>query len=185
MEKKDNSKIIVCLYIIIAILILNTICHFIEISKLSTKNSTTTTQTNTKTSNSSYDVSMFEDLSPSQITAKIKNGDAFVLYIGQESCTYCQKMLPTLQQAQEDFGYTTVYLNVASGEVTSSNEFKEMSKLLDVTMTANGETKEFGEFQLTPMIAVIRGGKMIDGMIGYNTYENFAEFLTNSGIQKK
>lgn len=182
MEKETSSKIFVCLYIIIAMLVLNTICHFIEISKLNDSDSSTKTQTDTKTQNTTYDVSMFQEMSPSEITRKIKNGDEFVLYIGQEKCTYCQKMLPTLQQAQKDFGYTTIYLNVESGEVTSSNEFKEMSKLLDVTMTANGETKEFGEFQLTPMVAVLKDGKMIDGMIGYNTYENFANFLKNSGI---
>lgn len=182
MKKEQESKIMMCLYIIIGILILNTICHFIVMSKINggSVNSTSTTQEN---SDSDYDVSMFTSLTPAEITKKIKSGDEFVLFIGQNSCTYCQKMLPTLQQAQKDYGYTTVYLNIKSVDTTST-EYKEMAALLDVEKTSNGETKEFGEFKVTPMMAVIRNGKMVDGMIGYNTYENFAKFLEDSGIKK-
>ena len=94
-------------------------------------------------------------------------------------------MLPTLQQAQKNYGYETVYLNVASSSVTNSKEYSEMAKLLNVKKTSNGETKEFGEFKVTPMVAVLNKGKMVDGMIGYNTYDNFASFLEKSGIKKK
>lgn len=186
MKKETESKLMISIYIIIILLIINVICNIVLISKLTPQDNTTTSNTSTKTSDdSSYDVSMFTSLMPVDITKKIKNGDEFVLYIGQEKCTYCQKMLPTLQQAQSNYGYETVYLNVASSGVTSSNEYAEMAKLLNVKKTSNGETKEFGEFKVTPMIAVIKNGKMVDGMIGYNTYDNFAKFLEDSGISKK
>ena len=185
MKKEQETKITICLYIIIALLSINTICHFITISKLDKESTTTSTnQTDTTTSNTDYDISLFEQLTPKEITKKIKSGDEIVLFIGQEMCTYCQKILPVLKDAQNNFGYKTVYLNIASTDVTSS-EYKEMAALLDVEKTSNGETKEFGQFQVTPMVAVLKNGKMIDGMIGYNTYDNFVKFLEDSGIQKK
>lgn len=185
MKKTDETKLMNCIYIIIIITIINLICSFIIISKFDNKTNEKETTSNQVSTNSNYNVSMFTSLMPADITKKIKNGDEFVLYIGQEQCTYCQKMLPTLQQAQTNYGYETVYLNVASSGTTSSNEYAEMAKLLNVKKTSNGETKEFGEFKVTPMIAVIKNGKMIDGMIGYNTYDNFIKFLENTGIIKE
>lgn len=185
MHKENESKLLTSIYIIIVLLIINVICNIVIISKTSTKE-TTKNDTNIKTSEeTNYDVSMFTSLLPADIFKKINNGDEFVLYIGQEQCTYCQKMLPTLQQAQKNYGYETVYLNVASSSVTNSKEYSEMAKLLNVKKTSNGETKEFGEFKVTPMVAVLNKGKMVDGMIGYNTYDNFASFLEKSGIKKK
>jgi len=181
MKKEQNKKVMACLYIIIGLLLINTICHFIVLSKVGEPKTTSKTET-TETTNT-YDVSMFTTLKSSEVTKKIKNGDQFVLFIGQQNCTFCQKMLSTLQKAQSEYKYTTVYLNIANEDI-SSNDYKEMASLLDIKKTVNGETKEFGEFQLTPMLAVISKGKMIDGMIGYNTYENFAKFLENAGIIK-
>lgn len=178
---KQEQKIINCLYIIIAILIVHSIFLFIIVSNLGQNNSKTSDDTTIKTNG--YDVSMFKSLSSSEITKKIKSGDQFLLFIGKSDCTFCNKILPFLQQAQSNYKYTTVYLDIKK-ENLSSDAYKEMAALLDVKKTVNNETKEFGQFQLTPMIAVINNGKMIDGMIGYNTYENIAAFLEKSGIKK-
>lgn len=177
MKKEQETKITTCLYIIIALLLINTICSFIALSR--------NPQTNQDSASNEleYDVSMFEKLSPSEITKKIKKGDLFVLYIGRSDCTYCRKMLPTLQEAQKNYNYKTVYLDINSVNISSS-EYKEMASLLDVIMNANGETKKFGEFQVTPMVAILNSGKMVDGMIGFNTYDNFVEFLEKSGVSK-
>lgn len=184
MKREQEKKFILCFYIIILLLVINLICHIIVISKVngSERNDTNTNETK---QSSTYDTSMFTALSPSEIITKIKSGDEFVLYIGQEKCQYCQRMITTLQQAQQAYGYTTVYLDVASSTVTNSSAYNEMAKLLNVKVTGNGETKEFGEFKVTPMMAVIKNGKMVDGMIGYNTYDNFTKFLEDSGITKK
>lgn len=183
MKKEQENKMLKCLYVVIVILCINTICHFVTISKLDVDDNKTTTENTTKETDN-YDTSSFATLTPAEITKKIKNGDEIILFIGQEKCTYCQKMLPVIKQAQTNFGYKTVYLDVAKTSVNSS-EYKEMASLLDVEKTANGETKEFGKFTVTPMTAVIKNGKMIDGMIGYNTYDNFVSFLEKSGVTKK
>lgn len=184
MKKEQENKILRYLYIIIAILCINTICHFVTISKLDADDNNKTLTENTSKETDNYDTSLFETLTPTEITKKIKNGDEIILFIGQEKCTYCQKMLPVIKQAQTNFGYKTVYLDVAKTNVNSS-EYQEMAALLDIEKTANGETKEFGKFTVTPMVAVIKNKKMIDGIIGYNTYDNFASFLEKSGITKK
>ena len=179
MKKEKETKIMTCLYIIIALLFVNTVCSFISLSQNESKK----IESNSP-STSEYDVSMFEKSTPTEITKKIKNGDLFVLYFGSSECAYCRKMLPTLQEAQKNYNYKTVYLDIKTVNVNSA-EYKEMTALLDVIMTANNETKKFGEFEVTPMIAILNKGKMVDGMIGYNTYDNFVEFLENNGIEKK
>lgn len=181
---KNEQKILNCLYIIIAILMVNSICLFVVVSKIGDSNSKTTNQNaQTSTETNTYDVSMFTAMKSSEVTKKIKSGDKFLLFIGKSNCAYCQKILPVLQQAQTNYKYTTVYLDI-NQESISSAEYQEMAALLDVKKTVNNETKEFGKFQYTPMIAVINNGKMIDGMIGYNTYENISSFLENAGIKK-
>ncbi len=181
MKKEQETKIMTCLYIIIALLFINTICNFISLSKTTSNKTTTNSQNTTETE---YDVSMFEKETPANITKRMKSGEQFVLYIGRSDCTYCRKMLPTLQEAQKNYSYKTIYLDINSINI-NSNEYKEMASLLDVIITANDETKKFGEFQVTPMVAIISNGKMVDGMIGYNTYDNFVQMIEKTGITKK
>lgn len=182
MKKDLEKKFSLCLYIIIIILIINSIILLVISSKLnfnennSSSNNTTITDT--------YDVSMFTSLKSSEVTKKIKNGEQFVLFIGYSNCTFCKKILPIMQQLQKDYNYETVYLDI-SKETVSSSEYREMASLLDIEKTVNGETKKFGEFEYTPMIAVIKSGKMFEGMIGYNTYENISSLLEKAGIKKK
>lgn len=186
MKKDFETKIMNCLIIILLILILNSIVLFMIVSKINNANTNSidnsTSNNNNNNNYNNYDVSMFTSLTAEQVIQKIKSGDLFVLFIGKETCVYCQKILPNLQKAQSNYKYTTVYLDIA--KALSSDSYKELAALLNVEKTINGETKPFGEFEYTPMVAVINKGKMVDGMIGYNTYENLASFLEKSGIKK-
>lgn len=183
MKKDFETKIMNCLIIILLILILNSIVLFMIVSKINNANTNSIdNSTSNNNNNNNYDVSMFTSLTAEQVIQKIKSGDLFVLFIGKETCVYCQKILPNLQKAQSNYKYTTVYLDIA--KALSSDSYKELAALLNVEKTINGETKPFGEFEYTPMVAVINKGKMVDGMIGYNTYENLASFLEKSGIKK-
>ena len=183
MKKEQEKKLFVCLYIIIIILIINSISLLVIASKISPSDEKNNSN-ETTLDNSTYDVSMFTSLTAQQVTEKIKSGDQFVLYIGREGCTFCKKILPNLQKAQTNYKYTTVYLDIEK-ELPSTAEYKEMASLLNIKKTVDNETKEFGQFKYTPMIAVIDSGKMVDGMIGYNTYENIVSFLEKAGIKKK
>lgn len=183
MKKNNNKEIMTCLYIVIGLLILNTIFLFILISRDNTGISNSNTNTNGSASNDdTYDISSFEQKTPAEITAMIKNKEEFVLFFGQSSCGYCKKMLPTVKSAQEKYKFKTVYLDISTAGTTSS-AYQEMSALLDVEVTGNGETKAFGKFAVTPMIAVLSNGKMVDGMIGYDSYDNFVKFLNEAGIK--
>ena len=183
MKCEQEKKLFFCLYTIIAVLIINSIVLIVIASKLNLSEEKIDNNQTTSDSSTAYDVSRFTSLTPQQITQKIKSGEQFVLYIGREGCAYCKKVLPHLQKAQVNYKYTTIYLDIDKVDISSS-EYKEMASFLNIIKTVNNETKEFGQFQYTPMIAVISSGKMIDGMIGYNTYENIVSFLEKAGIKK-
>ncbi|MCI8575298.1 MAG: thioredoxin family protein [Bacilli bacterium] len=183
MKKEHENKLFICLYLMIILLVINSITLFIIASRLNPQEESASNSQTSQDSSTTYDVSMFTSLTAKQVTQKIKSGDQFLLFIGYEGCTFCKKMLPNLQKAQESYKYTTVYLDIDKAD-TSSTDYKEMASLLNIKKTVNNETKEFGQFQYTPMIAVINDGKMVDGMIGYNTYENLVSFLEKAGIQK-
>lgn len=126
-----------------------------------------------------------DNLSPTQIVEKIENGEKIVLYIGSETCSYCKELLPILHKAQTNLNFTTVYLNL--GKV-NLEEYQKLSPYLDKVLTANvngeSKTQEMGKFFVTPMVAVINDGKMIDGFIGGISYREYTNFLKDSGISK-
>ncbi len=183
MKKEQENKILYAIYIMIGILILNTFLNFIILSKVGTENMKKNNIDSPTSDQEIYDVSMFINLTPSEILKKVKNKEKFILFIGKSDCPYCQKMLPSIQKAQSDYNFKTIYLNAKSIDV-DSNDYKELASFLDQKETINGETKTFGEFQLTPMIVAFENGKMKDGIIGYDTYDYLSEFLEKIGYQK-
>lgn len=161
------NKILVCLYAIIVILVINTTALFLS---LKDTNSTTDKNTQTGEENADYDVSMFDEKS---ITDVLNNTSGTqVVYVGRSSCGYCIQFLPNLKQAQNEFGYKTVYVDIS--KVTQ----EEYDKIAAVDTFFS---KSFG---LTPMLAIFRDGKYINGQVGYVEYETLSKFLTDNGVTK-
>ena len=106
--KVIQNKILVCLYIIIGLLCLNTI---VLICKGNISFSADETSTN-ETTNSEYDVSMMESVDlDTMLNDVFKRKDIQVVYMGRSTCSHCVAFLPTLQKAQNELGYKTVYLD--------------------------------------------------------------------------
>ncbi len=185
MKKNNESKIFTILYVIIAFLVLNTILNIVIVSKMDTQklDGNTTSANNTNTASSDYDVSMFTTLKSPEVVQKIKSGDRFLLYIGKSTCSFCKQMLPNLQQAQNEYKYQTVYLDISQESLTSE-DYQELSSLLNIEMEFDGDKLPFGDIHVTPMMAILDKGKMVAGMIGYNSYSNFTAFLQQNGFSK-
>ena len=98
-----------------------------------------------------------------------------VLNIGRSTCGYCVKFLPNLQQAQKDYGYKTIYIDLE--QMTAEDQ--ESIKSVD-----NEENYIAENFGYTPMVLVFENGKLKQGWVGYAEYDKFASFLEDNGFSK-
>lgn len=164
------KKLLICAYIIIALLAINTIILF-----TSNVDITTNKENNSMSDNNEYDVSMFDTVDTSGAIGLFESSDTQVIYIGRSTCGYCVKFLPVLQKAQKEFGYKTKYLDITT--VTT----EEQQKSLFAKDNEEGFlTKNFGA---TPMVILVRDGKLIDGWVGYAEYDEFTQFLRENGFK--
>ena len=180
--KNIQKKILVCLYIIIGLLCLNTIVLICKGNISSSSSSEESTETNTK-----YDVSMMESVDlDTMLNDVFKRKDVQVVYMGRSTCSHCVAFLPSLQKAQEELGYKTVYLDIEKVD-SSSDQFEEFTSKLDksYTMNVNGEEKTdtYGSFYgYTPAVFLYKDGEMIDGKIGEVDYDELIKWLKENGL---
>lgn len=187
------NRIVVCLIIIAIILAVNTTVLILKNNNSSSDNTNksstsdnSSSQGNSTTTN--YDVSMMNEVDLAGALKLFDDKDkTYVLYIGRPDCSACVSYLPALQDAQENLGYTTQYLNLNNID-TKSDDYSKFSKKLSVKyqMTESGKetTKTFGEWiGYTPMTIIIKNGKMVDGEIGSLNYSTLVNLLKNNGIE--
>lgn len=168
--ENNMNKILKLLYVIIALLVLNTIILVAPNIKITADKATEKTNETTE-----YDVSMFKQVSGTEAVEAFGSSDVQVLYLGRETCGYCVKFLPTLQKAQKEYGYKTLYLDITT--VTSD----EQSALLEKDNDEGFLQENYGA---TPMVLLVKDGKMVDTWVGYNDYDSFAQFLEKNGFKK-
>lgn len=134
------------------------------------------------TSSEDYDVSKFEQVDNDKLFEAIAREGYQVVYVGRESCGYCTKFIPALKQAQEEFGYTTIYhditkvINFSTGAISDQTTY-------DKIVAINDYIKE--NYGATPMVLVFKDGSYVDGWVGYAEYSKFESFLTSAGLSKK
>ena len=94
-------------------------------------------------------------------------------------------ILPRLQKAQKEYGYETLYVDIAkiidfsNGDVIDQDSYDTM-----MTLTCDdyyGYMKE--NFGSTPMILIIKDNKIIGAQTGYSEYEDFEKVLNDAGIK--
>lgn len=186
---KENEillKILKLGRIIVVLLAVILIVLTIGMSKLYSSNKVETNSNTTEESeyNTDYDVSMFEEIKASDIKSKTK-GALKVVYVGRESCGWCAAFLPNLWQAQEDYKFTTLYVDIAKiinfndGTIIDENAYATM---MDLT---GDDYKGYMEenFGATPMILIIKDNKIINAQTGYSEYADFETLLNNAGIK--
>ena len=122
---------------------------------------------------------MFEKIDFEGVKSAFDSKDTQVIYVGRSTCGYCVQFLPALQQAQEEFGYKTKYYDI--GDVTQESlqsnreelaKYDDDDKFIDTNLGA------------TPMVLLVRNGKLVKGWVGYAEYEEFEKFLIENGFEK-
>lgn len=176
---KYLKVIIVLLIAIFAVLV-------IGVSKMFDKG-TNETDANVEETLADYDVSMFEEIEAKDIASKTKKSKQ-VVYVGRSTCSWCAQFLPTLQKAQEEYGYTTLYVDIAKIIDFNATEFKLLDEDAYNTMMALTGDEYSGymseNFGATPMVLIIEKGKIIGAQTGYSEYETFEKVLTDAGFKK-
>ena len=90
-----------------------------------------------------------------------------LVYIGSETCGYCQLLNPSLTDMKERYGFDYIYIDAA--KINSSY----MSKILEkLNLTSIG----------TPYLAIVSNGKIVDTQNGYADYDKTFEFLQENNI---
>ena len=172
-EKLMLEKLQKCAYIIIALLAINTIILFV--SNVNISSGTTSEDSNsTESTNSEYDVSMMDTVDMNGLLKVFDSNSTQVVYLGRSTCGYCVQFLPTLQKAQKEYGYKTHYL-----DITTVSE-DDVNKLLEKDNDEKFLSENYGA---TPMVILVKGGKMVDTWVGYSEYEDFAQFLEKNGFK--
>lgn len=170
------KKILTCLYVVIALLAIITIVLFTSNIKITNdKTSNENVQEETTNEENDYDVSMFKSVDAEEAISLFDSEKTEVIYIGRSTCGYCVKFLPVLQKAQKEFGYKTNYLDITT--VTEDQH----SKLLEKDNDEKFLEENFGS---TPMVLLVKDGKIVEGWVGYAEYDNFAQYLTRNGFEK-
>lgn len=165
------QRIFYCLIIIAILLAVGVVGIFINpnIGGSSSSNNETTEEPQ----DYEYDASMFKQINADEFVSAFNSNETSVIYLGRPTCSYCAAFLPALQQAQKDFGYTTLYVNIE--EIASS----DVSKITDLDEWLN----EY--YGTTPLVVVVKDGKIQgEGWVGYAEYDSFAAYLEELGLKK-
>ena len=177
--KKQGTAIIVLLCAILLVLT-------IGVSRMFTSNNESNTETTNTEYNTKYDVSMFKEITASKIKKETKD-KLSVIYIGRETCGWCAAFLPNLWDAQEEYGFKTLYIDLAKIIDFNANTISDQDAF-DILSKLTGEDYEgYMEENLgaTPMILIIKDNKIINALTGYTEYEPFKTLLNDSGFEKK
>ena len=90
-----------------------------------------------------------------------------LVYIGSETCGYCQLLNPSLTDMKERYDFDYIYIDAA--KINSSY----MSKILEkLNLTSIG----------TPYLAIVSNGKIVDTQNGYADYDVTFEFLQENEV---
>lgn len=167
------KKIKDLLYLVIGLLVVSLVIGIINTSNIValSKDDSKTTEEETET-NTEYDVSKFTEVDYAALKTAIAKTGYTVVYMGVATCPNCVNFIPVLKQAQTDYNYTTYYVDMDKITQEEVNYIYTLDDFFDT------------EFGYTPLIAVFKDGKFVNGRTGYTTYDEYATFLESCGLKK-
>lgn len=74
-----------------------------------------------------YTNNYLKQINYSTFKDKIKNTESFILYVGNKSCTYCQKFQPTLENVVNEYKVFVYKIDTAT---LTTDEYDEFTDLL-------------------------------------------------------
>lgn len=162
------------LIVIAVILLINVIVT--SIGNGSKNNTTSTNHSSDSSSNNEqlpeYDVTSFTEVTVDEMFSKVATSGYQVVYIGRSGCGYCRLFLDALKQAQTNFNYKTLYIDLDKVTTEGSTKMKAISDKV---------SQSFGS---TPMVIVYKDGQYKDMWLGYDEYSSFETYLLGLGMTK-
>lgn len=169
------TKIFYSLFVANIILAMIFVAVLVKGTNVFTTNDNTQVEPSSQETAGDYDVSMFDELTTTDAINRISDGSKQVVYIGRSTCGYCVKFLPMLQQAQTEYGYKTIYIDLEKMTTDDQNALTALDN-------SEGYIKE--NYGYTPLVLIFENGKLSKGWVGYSEYNEFAAFLEENGFKK-
>ena len=133
-----------------------------------TKNESSKSSTTPTTTDVNYDVSKMNQISGSDAAKLFDEKGTHILYIGRSTCSVCVKLVPELNEVINSID---VKINYSPLESTFRSDFEDLFDKLSIETTVNENEGTFGEllkeYGYTPVVVIIKDGKMVDGFVGY------------------
>ena len=191
-KKKDDSKkfikmIFIGNVLILVVLIINTIFLAVNMFSSNSFNAPGNIDNSHNEELGEYDVSKLKEVSASELIKKTKGANT-VVYIGRSSCSWCVKFMPVVNDAIAKYSLKPLYIDIAKiidysgGGVSDQASFDIIYNLDAASGLENYMQENFGA---TPMVLIIKDGKIIDAHTGYSEAESFNSFLEKNGFKAK
>jgi len=133
-----------------------------------------------------YDVSKMREVKISSDLVSNTIGRDVVVFIGRESCSWCTMFVPILNEVMDEFYAKVLYVDLDKLASASSDEGRadrEIMNGLETTEELVGYMAE--NFGATPMLLVMRDGKILDARSGYSEFSVISAFFEKNGFDKK
>ena len=186
---KDLTIIVIAGFIILAVLIIglyfkgdnnrnNTYSNSSSSGNQTASGDTNNSESNT---NTEYDVSEFNEVSYEDFKKLIKSEGTHVIYFGRSTCGWCVKFIPNMKEVQKTYNFKHDYLDVSKIYDYANNKM--------LNQTAYNEIIAIDQFfkdgfLTTPMIAIFKDGKYVDGSLGYMDVDTYKTLLEKNGFKK-
>lgn len=95
------------------------------------------------------------------VQMKMDNDETFILYIGRDTCPYCQQFVPELMEAAENQGYSVIYH-------------------VDTVDPSNKDFVDDEGYNLTPTTVLVKDGMIVETILGYKTAEQMEQYLLDN-----
>lgn len=104
-------------------------------------------------------------ISYSEYKEMVDNGDAFIVVIEREGCSYCQLYMPILEEVVEE---EKIAINYIDTETLTEDEFNELSRTNKYLKKNNWGT---------PTTLFMLGDRIVDSIGGYVEKDSVLEFI--------
>jgi len=190
-NEKNNAdilkKILYSIYAVVLLLVVLVFLNACQMFKGTSNNTTSSDNSGAENSDSEYDISQFESIdADGALRLFEKKGYSVVIY-GSSTCGYCKEFIKSAKKIQNEIGFKHYYTDMTSLN-KNSDDYATLMKKYDkkTTLQISGEEQSgtYGDFFIvTPITVIIKDGKMVDGLIGYASYEQYKELLAKNGIE--
>lgn len=107
------------------------------------------------------DESIYIPIYGDDVYEKMENGDTFILYIGRDTCPYCQQYVPNLMEAAISQNFTEIYH-------------------VDTIDSNNKSFVDDENVRATPTTYLIKDGVIVESYAGFKTTSATEQLLIDS-----